>query len=341
MGWGKFSSGAASVVRLAFLGFQNGFTLISALGLGLLTGLAIRVTLQWLGRTRHYLRKGRSSDRATCPNCVQSRRRLPGDLVLECKHCGWQPGFPGLRYLTHSVASYQLRRSLSGSRVVLGGLCVIAILYGGVLTSFAGPVGLAGFADDGMKQGEYKTSPVSETVTTTPTKTPASSGRLIAGYNMDVVELEFISLLNQERESRGLQEVSQRDVLSELGQSHAQVMANIDELTHTQPDGTTIEDRYQQRGLLPECELPIQGTERFYPGAENAYQGYIDTQVSQADGGVITVHDEQSLAKAMFESWMSSKPHREAMLVYSADQAGLGVARVEGTDKIYAALELC
>jgi YD repeat-containing protein len=125
-----------------------------------------------------------------------------------------------------------------------------------------------------------------------------------------------------------------------MGQSHAENMAANGYMGHVQPDGDTIEYRYDARGLLPECRLPIRGSNRFYPGAENAYQGHVDTTIEREYAADTYVGSEQELARVMFDSWMNSPPHREAMLLASADQMGLGVA-ITGDDRVYAALELC
>jgi uncharacterized protein YkwD len=151
----------------------------------------------------------------------------------------------------------------------------------------------------------------------------------------------FIAKLNRERSSRGLQEVQRRAELTEMARAHSENMATHDYLGHEEPDGDTIEDRYRARGLLPECNLETsEGT--YYPGAENAYQGYVDTRLAvDWKQEYHRVGDEESLAEAIFQSWMHSKGHREAMLVESADEAGLSFAFVEGNDKLYGSLELC
>lgn len=293
--------------------------------------IAVRWLLAWGFRIKYWYSRGTQGHYTTsCPECGQYIYRQSHDWILMCKRCGWRAGWPGVRWVIQSVPARQLRRTVVGGKlVVLVGALIVIATYPMIT------VGSLGTVDSIAGVQTADTEPGASTA-----KTPTNE-RLGAGYNVSKVESEFISLLNQERQSRSLQEVSQRDVLSEMGQSHARVIADIHEITHVQPDGTTIADRYQQRGLLPECRLPIQGTDQFYRGAENVYQGYVDTEVFQADGGIISVNDEEDLAQDMFESWMNSKPHREAMLVYSADQAGLGVARVDESDAVYVALELC
>lgn len=167
-------------------------------------------------------------------------------------------------------------------------------------------------------------------------------GLVEEGYNLNRTEALFIQYLNEERSSRGLQNVTRRAELTTMGRSHSKNMAENDYFDHTEPDGDTIEDRYRQRGLLPECKLPISGSNRYYSGAENIAQLDVDTRlrVNWADGGYYSVYDEEELARAIFEIWMHSKPHKKAMLVASADEAGLGIYITEG-EEAYASLELC
>ncbi len=160
--------------------------------------------------------------------------------------------------------------------------------------------------------------------------------------NESRVEAEFIQYLNEERTDRGLQNVSQRKALSAMGRNHSGDMVERDYFSHTNPNGDTIEDRYRENGLLPECRLPVQGTDEYYPGAENIAQTYWhqDVTVDWAAGGTYHASTSEELAWMLFQIWMHSDEHREAMLVASADEAGLGLA-VTDSNKVYASLELC
>lgn len=158
------------------------------------------------------------------------------------------------------------------------------------------------------------------------------------GYNLNKTERIFITLLNEERRSQDLEPVQQRDDLTDMGREHSQNMAENEYLGHTEPDGTSIEDRYRQRGLLPECELPSKRG-GYYPGAENVAEYYVD-QTVRMETGDLYVNSEKDLAQGLFRSWMYSTGHRRAMLVYSADQAGLGL-HITDRGKVYASLELC
>jgi len=176
--------------------------------------------------------------------------------------------------------------------------------------------------------------------TRTQTATPPSDRN--SEFDLRAVEREFIELLNAERQSRGLQTLTHRTVLTEMGRAHSENMARNNYIGHIEPNGDTIEDRYRDRGLLPECELSIDGTRQYYAGAENAAKTHIGTPVlyDWAADGTYTIESESELAYALFQGWMHSEGHREAMLVASADQAGLGIS-ITDDDEVYASLELC
>jgi uncharacterized protein YkwD len=165
-----------------------------------------------------------------------------------------------------------------------------------------------------------------------------ASATVEEGYNLNKTERLFLDILNEERERRGLQTLEQRNELTEMGRAHSRNMAEHDYLGHEEPDGTTIEDRYRERGLLEQCRLPTGGGS-YYAGAENAAHYYVD-QTVKTSKGELTVSIEQDLARGLYRSWMTSPPHRRAMLLGSADEAGLGLY-IATDRKVYASLELC
>jgi uncharacterized protein YkwD len=232
------------------------------------------------------------------------------------------------------------REQQVGAAVIgLAKLALVGFAVVGALTLFQPAVlGVPdmGSSGDGGAPAASAT-PSAPTATADPTATP-TPGIVQQGYNLNRTEALFIELLNKERNSRGLQAVSQRDVLTEMGREHSANMAEYDYIGHEEPDGTTIEGRYRNRGLLPECRLPTEDG-RYYAGAENAAHYWVDETVDTSKGDLY-VGDERDLARGLFRSWMSSPPHRRAMLVASADDVGLGLY-IDERGKVYASLELC
>lgn len=285
----------------------------------------------WIGRCRYWYNRGTKGQKTwKCQSCNRRRWRTAKDGIPRCHTCGWKPGLPVVRWFQYSVPARQFKRTLAGSRVLLFGVVIIAVVVvaGAIGTGIPAidtvgddvEAGLAGVLDDGGGSG-------------------SNNPAVQQGMNRTVVEQHFIQYLNEEREKRELQPVSQRQVLTEMGENHSQVMAREGEIGHVEPDGDTIKDRYESRGLLPECRLPIEGSDQYYAGAENAAATWIHRDV-QTDDGTTYIDSERGLAKRLVEQWMNSPPHRKAMLVSSADEGGLGLY-ITDDNKVYASLELC
>lgn len=218
-------------------------------------------------------------------------------------------------------------------------LAVVALAAVGALSVFA-PGVVDGFNQGGPTVSDIDVggveTPIGDNSTATPTPAPSETQQ---GHNLAETEELFIGLLNDERQQRGLHPVSQRDVLTDMGRAHSDNMAENDYIGHEEPGGSTIEDRYRERGLLPECRLPIEGTDRYYAGAENA-NGLVIGNYRTTYGETLTVNTEEDIAQVLFREWMHSSGHRDAMLVASADEVGLGLS-ISDEGKVYASLELC
>ena len=156
-------------------------------------------------------------------------------------------------------------------------------------------------------------------------------------FSQEPVETVFLERFNAMRREHSVATVDRNRDLSDMGQSHAENMAEQEYIGHTQPDGTTIEQRFADRGL--DCELPVEGSNEYYPAAENvatAAEGRVEHPGSDETFFVRTNDD---LAEFLMDSWMHSEGHREVMVLPSVREIGLGVA-TNGSD-IYAALEFC
>ena len=156
----------------------------------------------------------------------------------------------------------------------------------------------------------------------------------------DALNAAFLDRFNTMRSDRGLDSAAQSDVLTEMASSHAANMAEHDYLGHKQPDGTTIEDRFRDRGLLPECELPVPGSDRYYPGTENVAGAVESGRVTHpGTDETFYIDAPDSLAEFVMDSWMKSPPHRDVMTLPAIGKAGIGVGR-NGED-LFVAVEFC
>lgn len=293
----------------------------------LLVYVGMRVLMATSYRTNYWFSRGtRGIYYRQCPNCNRDRYRKSGDWILRCHRCGWVVGLPAVRWLIHSVPSVQLRRSMGMLRIAV--IVVAVVLIVGPIT--VTPATFANGSDDVVADLQNADPPVAG---------DGESDDSADEFDEAAVRERFVAYLNDERRARGLQSLSLRPELTAMGEEHADNMARHDYIGHQWPDGTTIQDRYENRGLLPECRLPIQGSDRFYPGAENAAGAHVD-QTFVSGNETYHVTNEDELAQALVDIWMNSPPHRKAMLVYSADEMGLGI-HITDQGKVYAALELC
>lgn len=340
MYWGQIAVAICLAFLSGYIAIRSGGTAFVAAIAGILTYLLTRWVIAWVYRVRFWYTTNRRDRSRSCPNCNGYIYRQSGDWLLQCKRCGWTEGWPLVRWITRSVPARQFRRTIIGPQLVVG-LILVGLLAAGSLAGVT--PGDVGERFDAITDSSDGTTPqpgtpgdVGQTATSSNSPTPTSS---IRGYDQSTVREAFLSQLNEERSDRGLQQLSLSSELTAMGETHAANMAEHDYIGHEWPDGTTIQDRYRDRGLLPECRLPIRGSNQYYPGAENAAGAYVNRRF-HSSGGAYYVTSEAELGQALVDIWMNSPPHQRAMLVYSADEVGLGLNITE-SGKAYAALELC
>lgn len=166
--------------------------------------------------------------------------------------------------------------------------------------------------------------------------TPTADNRI----TQTAVRETFLTAFNNWREDMGLTKVERDTRLRELGQAHANYMAEHGRLTHRQDAASgTVEERFEAAGLLPECRIDIQGSDRYYPGAENAAQTSVFASIDIGDGTVYYDTPEK-LAQGLLRQWRTSPGHRKPMVQPDVSKIGLGVVITEDND-VWAALEMC
>lgn len=340
MYWGQVAAALIAAMMTAGFLYLRGRTVLIAVLVGTVVYFVVRWLIAWGYRVRYWYRRGTKGVYSTsCPSCGQYIYRRRRDWILQCGRCGWTAGWPLVRWVTQSVPARQLRRTVVGPQLIVVIVAIGILLLGGISGGITGLTldGSTGNNSEGASPINISAPNLSLNTSSYNSSTPGPAVQ--EGYNRTLVELSFINLLNEERSARDLQNVSRSAVLSDMGEEHSGDMAEHEYIGHTDSKGRTIRDRYEERGLLPECNLPIEGSDRYYPGAENAAGAWVERQFTSS-GGSYFVSNEQELAEALFSIWMNSPPHRRAMLVHSADEAGLGITITE-TGKVYAALELC
>jgi len=161
-----------------------------------------------------------------------------------------------------------------------------------------------------------------------------ANGSTVAPSNDAPVDLEvaretFRERLNDARAERGLSRVSADRELRAMGASHAANMARHAYVGHTQPDGTTVEDRFRARGLVARCG----GI------GENAARVPLFESVRTHYNESVLITSGEGLGNHLFRSWRSSSGHRALLFHRGVNRVGVGINITDG--QAYAAFEAC
>lgn len=146
----------------------------------------------------------------------------------------------------------------------------------------------------------------------------------------EAVERHVAAYVNDNRSERGLGELDRRDLLTDMAETHADDMATHDYMGHESPEGVSLPERFDERGLLPECQVPV-GNNFSYHGIENV-AAFPD--IEERGGEVVIAADAVS-------GWKRSPGHRRAMFAENATEYGVGAAYNESADELYVSLVMC
>lgn len=145
----------------------------------------------------------------------------------------------------------------------------------------------------------------------------AMGGVPTAALDSETTERLVAEATNEARTERGLDALESNDSLAAVAEDHSAHMAAHDYVNHTQPDGTTISDRYAAAGL--ECR-----------GGENIYF---------TPNGALQV-SEQAFADTVVRAWLASPGHRRALLNDGYTKQGIGVV-VADDGGVYVTQNFC
>jgi len=148
--------------------------------------------------------------------------------------------------------------------------------------------------------------------------------------------------VNEKRVEHDVAEIGHDDKLASIAEDHSEDMVNNDFFSHTAPDGSSFEQRYQEAGY--ECRIPISNN-RYLSGAENIGYTWADQDVkTEGDDTVNHDNDEDSIGQGIVRQWMNSPPHRENILQQTWSVEGIGVAvdeEAEDGKKVIATQNFC
>ena len=296
-----------------------------------------------------YHHGGNRNDGDSCPNCGRYIYRFERDLILRCGRCGWTAGWPVLRWFTKSVPSQQLRRTVTGPRLLIvvlavSGLFAPAAVSGAVsdatdqLTPLVDSIESADETtpteqepEKNKKQGEDQQDGVNPTRQngnrqsdeSDEARTELNREDTSNGFDERRVERLVLENINEIRTERGKQSLRPLAVDSPVrtaARNHSEDMATREYFSHTSPDGEGIGTRYS-------CT-----------SGENIAMTHINTRVRTEDGTEV-YNSEVELAEGLLQVWMNSDPHRKNLL-REYESSGVGVYITE-TQEVYATHVFC
>lgn len=314
---------AITIAIVAYLRLEA--SLLVATLVGAAVYISARTLIATLFRTRYWLARGtKGSYTRHCPDCGQRIYRKRGDWIMHCYRCSWTAGPPGLRWLTHSVPSRQLRRSISWT-----GLGVIAVAAAAIVVA---PAFGALPADAGVSASTGGTAnPASDPATerSTATATPAVGDEYQGDPDLQAVESETISRINKIRQQRGLSPLEQSNGLTEMAQYHSNDEARNGYYAHTAPDGESVEDRFDR--FAPRC---MGGSENIHKGEITYSYGVYGSQET------VNTRTVSGMSEYLVQGWMNSEGHRENILNSGWRRVGIGIG-VTPDGTFYATINFC
>lgn len=111
--------------------------------------------------------------------------------------------------------------------------------------------------------------------------------------NSDTFDQQILNLVNQERAKVGADPLRINAQLDQAADLHTQDQANMDKMSHTGSDGSSMGTRIQDAGY------------QYSTAGENVAAGYLD-------------------AEAVVAGWMGSEGHRANILNASFEELGVG-----------------
>jgi uncharacterized protein YkwD len=153
----------------------------------------------------------------------------------------------------------------------------------------------------------------------------------------NALERRIHTLINREREKRGLSQLAGDDVLARIARGHSKDMASRRYFSHDSPEGHDFSFRYRQDGYT--CSLRIGNT--VHMGAENIFLNVRFNSVTTVNGEAFyDWNSEEQVAETTVQGWMDSPGHRKNILTPHLRREGIGVF-LSTDEKIYITQNFC
>lgn len=145
-------------------------------------------------------------------------------------------------------------------------------------------------------------------------------------------------LINDERKSRGLRELSWSEAIARAAKIHSDDMATRNYFEHNDPEGHDFTYRYSQVGF--KCQIQQGGY--IYLGAENIFQNNLYDSVTYVNFVPVSYNWNtlEQLAVSTVDGWMNSPGHRDNILTPQWRSEGIAVA-IAKDDKVHITQDFC
>lgn len=264
--------------------------------------------------------------RGTCPHCDQYIRRRRGQRITRCRECGWRPGLPVLRYLTHYPAwGHYKRRSISFLWTSLK-LVPVLIVLAGIIGATVG----TGVPWIDNRAGEMRDD-IESAVGDAPDDAEAGFENITGTQPISngSIEREIYNRTNTARAEQLTGEASlERDeYLDTLARQHSRRMLKTGAVDH---DGFDNRSNHAQKrcGISDGVSENVHSTET-----------YVDMKIYGTDETVFT-DDAEAVGQVLVRGWLNSDGHRENLLGRAYTKIGVGVATSEDGE-VYATQIFC
>jgi uncharacterized protein YkwD len=149
------------------------------------------------------------------------------------------------------------------------------------------------------------------------------------------LELQIHQQINWERQRRGLSQLNNDELLSEIAREHSRDMANNHFFSHTNLQGEGPVERAKNLGWDKKKQ---HGPNTWAIGpAENIFLNHLYDKVITVKQNGVAVRQEyvwktqQEIVQSTVQGWMDSPLHRKNILSPKYDRQGIGVA-ISGND---------
>ncbi len=149
--------------------------------------------------------------------------------------------------------------------------------------------------------------------------------------NVVMLETRVHELINVQRTTNGLNELSWNEVLVNAARKHSADMATRNYFTHDSPEGHDLTWRYAQESFV--CPTAY---------GENIEQDWTFGTIEYTNG-VETSREWKTLeqiAQSIVNSWMTSEGHRKNILTSNFRTEGIGIA-VTSEGEVYTTEDFC